>query len=70
MDNPHMTPMPGCGHSAEPENFNCDYMVVGMAYVPVQRWEQVRTPEESLARGTQFADLDKPFFGEDVWVCE
>ncbi|MBQ2840825.1 MAG: spore coat associated protein CotJA [Oscillospiraceae bacterium] len=42
-------------------------MVVAMAYVPMQAWENILDPHEALARGTQFPDLDKPFFGEDVW---
>ena len=53
----------------EIEELSCGEMVVGMAYVPVQMWRDVRDPQEALARGTQFAELDKPFFGEDVWGC-
>lgn len=45
----------------------CGNMVVGMAYVPMQSWTDVYDPKEALSRGTQFSDLDKPFFGEDVW---
>ncbi len=45
----------------------CGNMVVGMAYVPMQSWADVYDPQEALSRGTQFSDLDKPFFGEDVW---
>ncbi len=45
----------------------CNDMVLAMAYVPVQSWERVNSPEEALCRGTQFPELDKPFFGEDVW---
>jgi hypothetical protein len=39
-------------------------MVVAMAYVPVQDWDNVYTPEVGLNRGTIFADLDKPYIGE------
>lgn len=42
-------------------------MVVGMAYVPIQTWDNIYDMNEALARGTQFRDLDKPFFGEDIW---
>ena len=48
----------------------CGEMVVGMIYTPLQMWREVRDPQEALGRGTQFAELDKPFFGEDVWGCE
>ena len=51
------------------EDSLCENMVVGMAYVPMQKWVGLRTPEEALARGTQFEELDKPFFGEDIWGC-
>jgi len=36
-----------------------------MAYVPFQSWQNVYTPEVGFGRGTLFADLDKPFIGED-----
>lgn len=65
MDNPHMTPKPDCDHE---NHYDCGCVVVGMAYVPMQEWVKVRCPEEALARGTAFEDLDKPFFGEDVWA--
>lgn len=48
----------------------CADQVVGMAYVPWQMWKDVWEPHEALSRGTQFPDLDKPFFGRDVWGCE
>ncbi|MEQ2534089.1 spore coat associated protein CotJA [Lachnospira hominis (ex Hitch et al. 2024)] len=37
--------------------------VVGMAYVPWQRWGDIYEPCKALARGTIFAALDKPFKG-------
>ena len=37
--------------------------VVGMAYVPWQRWGDIYEPCKALARGTLFAALDKPFKG-------
>ncbi|MBR5543610.1 MAG: spore coat associated protein CotJA [Oscillospiraceae bacterium] len=43
-------------------------MVVGMAYVPMQVWGNITEPAEAICRGTQFPDLDKPFFGEDIWA--
>ena len=35
--------------------------VVAMAYVPFQQYGAVYAPEEALANGTLFPDLDKPF---------
>lgn len=62
-----MTDFDGCGEVSE--DLLCKKMVIGMAYVPMQKWENLMEPEEALERGTQFRDLDKPFFGEDVWGC-
>ncbi len=69
MDNPYMM-----NPSRDEDNderyadvLRCGDMVVGMAYVPMQAWDNVYDTSEALSRGTQFADLDKPFFGEDVW---
>mgnify|MGYP003313752245 CR=1 FL=1 len=69
MDNPYMM-----NPSRDEDNddiredmLRCGDMVVGMAYVPMQMWDNVYDMCEALSRGTQFADLDKPFFGEDVW---
>ena len=30
------------------------------AYVPIQRWRMLYTPENALARGTMFEELDLP----------
>jgi len=51
------------------DTLRCGDMVVAMAYVPMQNWNNVYDPCEALSRGTQFSDLDKPFYGEDVWKC-
>lgn len=70
MENLHKIPMTVCdNHCEESEDLLCEKMVIGMAYVPMQKWENLMEPEEALERGTQFRDLDKPFFGEDVWGC-
>lgn len=50
------------------ETLRCSDMVVGMAYVPMQVWGNITEPAEAICRGTQFPDLDKPFFGEDIWA--
>lgn len=41
---------------------------LAMAYVPWQQWRELYTPEVGLKRGTIFAELDKPFIGEEA-VC-
>ena len=33
---------------------------LGYAYVPIQRWRMLYTPERGLERGTLFEELDKP----------
>lgn len=38
-------------------------MVVGMAYVPWQRWQQPYDYEKGFEVGTIFPDLDLPFLG-------
>lgn len=37
-----------------------------MAYIPMQRFENLYTPEEGLCAGTLFRDLDLPFCGESI----
>lgn len=33
---------------------------LGYAYVPIQRWRMLYTPEQGMHRGTLFEELDKP----------
>ena len=33
---------------------------LGYAYVPIQRWRMLYTPEKGLMRGTVFEELDMP----------
>lgn len=70
MENPHTPNNP----ARDVENdemyedmLRCGNMVIGMAYVPVQSWREIYDLQMALSRGTQFRELDKPFFGEDVW---
>lgn len=37
---------------------------LAMAYVPMQRWEKLYTPDVGFIRGTIFTQLDLPFIGE------
>lgn len=39
---------------------------LAMAYVPFQQWQELYDPQLSLERGTMFAQLDKPFIGEEA----
>lgn len=55
MPEPGPMPMPGCCMNS-----------LAMAYVPVQKWQDLYEPDVALARGTLFAELDKPFVGEEV----
>ena len=41
-----------------------DDMPIGMAYVPMQKWEKIYSPDVALPRGTIFQMLDLPFLGE------
>jgi len=70
MESPSVMPNVGNENRPNGDELLCSRMVIGMAYVPMQRWESVLVPEEALARGTQFEELDKPFFGEDIWGCK
>lgn len=46
------------------DNENCIHMVVGMSYIPWQRFRDLYEPEEGFPRGTIFAELDYPFLGK------
>lgn len=46
-----------------PVHMNPDPMVLAMAYVPSQRWQDLYEPEEGFSRGTIFRQLDLPFEG-------
>ena len=41
-------------------------MSLAMAFVPSQSWQNIYEQNVALARGTIFADLDKPFIGEEA----
>ena len=45
------------------ETGNAMNMTLGMAYVPVQRWETPYPAETAFETGTIFPSLDMPFFG-------
>lgn len=37
-----------------------DDLPLAYAYVPIQKWQRLYSPEEALNRGTMFEELDKP----------
>ena len=39
---------------------------LAMAYVPMQSWRNLYELDLALERGTVFAELDKPFIGEEA----
>ena len=46
-------------------------MPIAMAYVPMQRWNQVYDMSRGLTWGTIFPELDLPFVmggADDVWM--
>jgi len=50
---------------------NCENrQVIGMAYVPVQQWQQIYKCDSGFYRGTIFAELDKPWHGVGGGRCE
>ncbi len=66
-DNPAMNLLSDNDNNGNMDGYNCSNMTVGMAYVPIQEWNRTYGVNEALSRGTQFPELDKPFFGEDMW---
>ena len=43
---------------------------LAMAYVQIQKLDQMFPPELALKRGTLFPELDKPFSGITVMECK
>lgn len=50
----------GCGGSCGRENVCMDDLRLAYAYLPIQKWRLLYSPEDALARGTMFEELDKP----------
>lgn len=59
MDNKYSCPINSRNSGCQSQS---DF-VVGMAYVPWQRWYNVYEPCKAIVRGTLFPVLDKPFEG-------
>jgi hypothetical protein len=49
---------------------NYNLLALAMGFVPDQVWQNVYNCDVALARGTIFADLDKPFIGEEAVSCD
>lgn len=49
---------------------NYNLLALAMGFVPDQLWQNIYKPDVGLARGTVFADLDKPFIGEEAVGCD
>ena len=60
---PQGSKIPVAAENAPAENNACDpsRFPIGMAYVPVQRWQQPYSLEAGFVRGTIFPALDLPF---------
>lgn len=65
MNKDHM-----CGRSMDYNSCGCDMMnngmknmVVGMAYVPLQKWNKIFDPDKGWNEGTIFPELVYPFYG-------
>ena len=57
---PHTAEKPvadGCGKDGIT---TMDDLPLGYAYVPIQKWRMLYSPEDALVRGTMFEELDKP----------
>lgn len=52
----------GCtaGGSCGGENLSMNDLPLAYAYIPVQKWRMLYSPEDALVRGTMFEELDKP----------
>lgn len=46
--------------------FTTQPISLAMAYVPFQQWRNLYDPELGFERATIFAELDKPFIGEEA----
>ena len=50
----------GCSGSCGGENLCMDDLLLAYAYLPIQKWRKLYSPEDALTRGTMFEELDKP----------
>ena len=57
-------------HSGPGFVMNYNLLALAMGFVPDQLWQNIYNDDVALARGTIFADLDKPFIGEEAVHCD
>ena len=56
-----------CGACAyECDDIKLSRLPIGMAYVPMQRFQELYNPETAFCAGTLYKELDKPFLGSEV----
>jgi hypothetical protein len=72
---PRVAPGSNCGHCDCPEDqrhhtcgFGVDGGVLAAVWVPLNRFEDLYDTDTAMRRGTLFAALDKPFYGEGKGV--
>lgn len=61
---PMPLPMPEPPVVPMPPSMDCDDMVLAMAFVKRQKWDETYESEVGFERGTIFPPLDLPFVGE------
>lgn len=55
-----------CGSGCDRGDMPVDDMVIGMCYVPWQKWQDIYDMEKGFECGTIFEELDKPYLGRPV----
>ena len=64
----HAMPYSGCRPMPMPAPIvtrdTCENMVLAMAYVPWQTWQNIYDVDRGFACGTIFQELDLPFMGK------
>ena len=61
---------PQAAQSSPGYDQNNKLLALAMGFVPDQVWQNIYQKDVALARGTIFADLDKPFIGEEAVSCD
>ena len=53
-----------CSYECDETKLSC--LPIAMAYVPMQKFQELYNPETAFCAGTLFKELDKPFLGSGV----
>lgn len=59
-----------CRKKTALDNPEINSLPLAMAYVPMQKFECLHTPEDALSAGTLFKKLDLPFLGGSLGGCK